>query len=111
MPQVDITSTLALLMGLPVPYSNVGKVDAHMWRVAHGGAAGSTMDEQHLHLHAEEEGHGCSGSGSGRGGSACCCGWLLSYVDALHSNAQQVGLHTSCYLPVGAAGPAACRTW
>lgn len=101
MPQIDITSTLALMMGLLVPYSNVGKVDAHMWRVAHGGAAGSMMEQRQQ----EEEGHGCSGGG----GRACCCGWLHSYVDALHSNAQQVGPHV-CVLPVWAPRPA-CRAW
>ncbi|KAF5835037.1 alkaline-phosphatase-like protein [Dunaliella salina] len=34
MTQLDFTSTLALLLGLPIPYGNVGSVDEHMWAAA-----------------------------------------------------------------------------
>eukprot|EP00967_Tisochrysis_lutea_P072212 scaffold96176_cov19-Tisochrysis_lutea.AAC.2 len=34
MTQLDFTSTLALLLGLPIPYGNVGSVDMHMWAAA-----------------------------------------------------------------------------
>ena len=40
MSQLDFTSTLALLLGLPVPYGNVGSVDAHMWAAAWEGRGG-----------------------------------------------------------------------
>jgi phosphatidylinositol glycan class O len=31
-PQLDLTASLALLMGLPIPFSNVGSVDTSLWR-------------------------------------------------------------------------------
>ncbi|KIY94906.1 hypothetical protein MNEG_13055 [Monoraphidium neglectum] len=40
-PQVDLTPTLALLLGVPIPFGNLGKVPLALWHVlAEGGAAG-----------------------------------------------------------------------
>ena len=37
MPQIDLTPTLSLLLGLPIPWSNLGKLDPQLWRMAAGG--------------------------------------------------------------------------
>ncbi|XRA98809.1 GPI ethanolamine phosphate transferase 3 [Pycnococcus provasolii] len=34
MPQIDLAPTLALLLGIPVPYTSVGRVDRALWRLA-----------------------------------------------------------------------------
>lgn len=34
--QLDLTATFAMLMGVPVPYSNIGGIDPHLWGVLAG---------------------------------------------------------------------------
>lgn len=43
MPQIDLAPTLSLLLGLPVPFSNIGKVDGALWRLATGCVEGKTL--------------------------------------------------------------------
>ena len=40
MPQLDFAATLALLLGVPVPFGSVGRVSAPLWAAAGGDAAG-----------------------------------------------------------------------
>jgi hypothetical protein len=43
LPQVDLTPTLAALLGVPIPFGNVGKVSAELWGFA---AAGQLQGEE-----------------------------------------------------------------
>lgn len=33
MPQIDLTSTLSLLLGIPIPYGNIGKINYELWNL------------------------------------------------------------------------------
>jgi phosphatidylinositol glycan class O len=70
--QLDLTATLAALMGLPIPFSNVGAVDETMW-AALGPAARS----------AARSGGSSGGAGAEESEAAL--------IEALIANAWQVG--------------------
>ncbi len=83
--QLDFTATFAMLMGLPVPYSNMGGVDAALWRV--------------LAQTSRGEGRVCGDGGVGqRDGDVCgggvemgvCGGDTQREFDALMLTAKQV---------------------
>jgi hypothetical protein len=82
MPQIDLTPTVALLMGVPIPYGNLGKVPPQLWRVLAEPAGGSESDP------------GCSGGGGcgGRRGA--------SYAAAVAANAAQVHRYLNHYARV-----------
>jgi len=64
MPQIDFTSTLALLMGVPVPFGNVGSVNEGMWAAAwEGGAEDSnSSSSSDSNSTGSERGESCSHS-------------------------------------------------
>ncbi len=83
MPQIDLAPTLSLLLGLPVPFSSIGKVDAALWRLATGCVEGKTLPVERR--------------------QAC----RAAYRAALHVNAWQVHRYVQAYaaaakLPRGA---------
>lgn len=104
-PQVDFAPTLSLLLGLPPPYSSIGKVDPGVWglllpRHASSGSQGvcsrgagndkSTAADQ-------PNSQTVSSEASGGGSSAALVDWLHGYVDALRCNALQVSRYLAAY--------------
>ncbi|EFJ40222.1 hypothetical protein VOLCADRAFT_120027 [Volvox carteri f. nagariensis] len=125
--QIDLTPTLALLLGLPVPYGNLGRVNRRLWDMAHGegrgradggggGAAAAaaaadtccrgviTPDATAATAAVSTAGHSPpSPAPSGQGGAR------RSYLAALRANAVQVGRYLASYaakagLPSGGLG-------
>ena len=69
MPQINFAPTIAALMGVPLPFGNVGQVSEELWAVAHS-------------LRNHESG-GTSGTNKTEPSQE-------TYVEALRSNAAQV---------------------
>ncbi|GIL64386.1 hypothetical protein Vafri_18224 [Volvox africanus] len=106
--QIDLTPTLALLLGLPIPYGNLGKVNRQLWDMAHGEGKRHTTDhsaggyststncsavtESHTALAATAAADGAEAEYEGALGGA-----LRSYVAALRANAVQVGRYLTSY--------------
>jgi hypothetical protein len=78
--QVDLTPTLALLLGLPIPYGSIGKVPQQLWSVlaANGSSAAAGG-------HAHPDASCALGAGAG------------SYAAALADNADQVHTYLGSY--------------
>jgi hypothetical protein len=95
-PQIDLTPTLALLLGLPIPYGNLGKVPAALWEVfAEGAPSGSGGSGG-----GSGGGGGSSGSeGSGGGGAHPGAG-VGAYASALAANGFQVHRYLNHYARV-----------
>jgi phosphatidylinositol glycan class O len=74
MSQIDLTPTIAHLLGVPIPFGNLGKLPPHLFAAL---AVNSSTD------------------GAGSPTEA----WLSQYAAALHANAQQV-IHNSRYTGV-----------
>ena len=74
LPQLDFAATLARLLGVPIPYGNIGQVNPEMLRLGMLWQFETQEDK--------------------RGAEAYDQAWLAAYVDALLTNAQQVG--TTC---------------
>lgn len=78
--QLDFAATMAAVLGVPTPFSNIGKVTPELYAVA----AGLIQKANHT--------------------AELPCGrisWLHSYLEALQSNSQQVGLNGRCHLKTG----------
>jgi hypothetical protein len=104
-PQIDLTPTLALLLGVPIPFGNLGKAPPQLWAVlaqptgAAGGVYGGNTvnsssswgntEEGRTSSNARDDGSGGSGS-DGWDGSSGVVGWLEAYSVALHRNVLQV---------------------
>lgn len=94
-PQVDLTPTLSLLLGLPIPYGNIGKVPPQLWSVLGGGTSGSSSAALGDGASADSK---CMGERALEGAGACAAdgggdaAWLRSYEAALEANADQVSL-------------------
>lgn len=75
MSQLDFAATLALLLGLPVPFGNVGTVDARMWAAAWEGPVKGRSWGQASGLGGGERREGPGGRGEEalrtRSGSGC----------------------------------------
>lgn len=82
MHQLDWTATFALIMGIPVPYSNLGQLDLDWWHLAY------RHETQPETLQADEVVGECDGS----------CDWLFGYLEALRMNAWQVSLFHCCLM-------------
>jgi len=78
-PQIDLTPTLALLMGVPIPYGNLGKVPAQLWRVLARGGDGDP--------------NAAAAGGEG-------AGWEGGHTAALAANAAQVHRYLNRYATV-----------
>ncbi|KAK3257469.1 hypothetical protein CYMTET_33452 [Cymbomonas tetramitiformis] len=91
MPQLDFAPTMAMLLGVPIPFGSVGRVSAAAWALAGdaprraagvrpGSAGGEDAVEQANSRHME---------------------WLRSYTDALRVNAWQVHRYLESYVDAG----------
>ncbi len=99
--QNDLTPTWALLLGLPVPFGNLGAVNRRLWELGWPGhGAGPTPEAAAVGNAAETVAAGADARGDGGGqDSAQQQGHrfrpmrmrAMGYVEALHSNAIQVG--------------------
>jgi phosphatidylinositol glycan class O len=69
MPQIDFAPSVAALMGVPIPFGNIGRISEELWDVAH--SARAFMNASQVH-----------------DGSLC----QEPYIQALQSNAAQVSL-------------------
>ena len=76
MPQVDFAASLAVSLGLPIPFGSVGKVDPSWWRMA---AAEEREEEEEL----REGREGAEEEGEKKG-------WMYGYERVLRLNAWQV---------------------
>lgn len=72
MSQIDLTPTVAHLLGVPIPFGNLGKLPPHLF-------AALAVDSS------------TGGAGPAAGSSAEA--WLAQYAAALHANAEQVMLY------------------
>ena len=73
--QLDFAATMAAVLGVPTPFSNIGKVTPELYAVAAG-----------LIQRANNTGGlPCDG-----------VSWLQSYLEALQTNSQQVRLNRRC---------------
>ena len=78
MPQVDFAPSIAVMMGVPIPFGNIGQISRLLWDVAHSSTtSGITLSSSKV------EKHGAS--------------WKSAYATALSRNAAQVG---SCLVGV-----------
>ena len=75
--QLDFAATMAAVLGVPTPFSNIGKVTPELYAVAAG------MIQKANHTVARP----CGGTS-----------WLQSYLEALQSNSQQVRLNGQCHV-------------
>ena len=74
--QLDFAATMAAVLGVPTPFSNIGKVIPELYAVAAG-----------LIQKANDTGGlPCDGNA-----------WLQSYLEALQANSQQVRLNGRCH--------------
>ena len=67
MPQIDFAPSVAAIMGVPIPFGNIGQISEELWNVAH--SARAFMNASQV-----------------RDGSLC----QEPYIQALQSNAAQV---------------------
>ncbi|GLI67798.1 hypothetical protein VaNZ11_012086, partial [Volvox africanus] len=106
--QIDLTPTLALLLGLPIPYGNLGKVNRRLWDMAHGegnrhttdhsagGCSTSTNGSAKIESHTSQISTAAvDGASAEYEGTLGCA--LRSYVAALRANAVQVGRYLTSY--------------
>lgn len=97
MPQIDLTPALALLLGLPIPFGNLGKVPEPLWRVL--------AEDLDSDASGAGGGNAAPATGSGNGGSVepgsvrawGRCGGAYSYSAALATNAAQVHRYLNAY--------------
>ncbi|WIA08544.1 hypothetical protein OEZ85_007976 [Tetradesmus obliquus] len=80
MSQIDLTPTVAHLLGVPIPFGNLGKLPPHLF-------AALAVDSS------------TGGAGPAAGSSAEA--WLAQYAAALHANAEQVHAYLNRYAAVG----------
>ncbi|KAL0033440.1 hypothetical protein WJX77_009614 [Trebouxia sp. C0004] len=80
MPQIDFAPSVAALMGVPIPFGNIGQISEELWNVAH--SALTFMNDSHVH-----------------DGGLC----QEPYIHALQSNAAQVHTYLNAYAAHGRA--------
>ncbi len=88
LPQMDLTPTLAALLGLPTPFGNLGKLSAELWQLAAP------------HLPA-------AGAGEAGGKHGLRAAWEDSLAAALLANVRQV--HTYLHTYAGTPGASFSR--
>lgn len=84
MPQIDLTSSLALLLGLPIPFGNLGKVNRRLWQLGHV-LPEVAMAAKAVHVSTGE--NPPAGAADSMAGDAVK---RTSYLEALRVNAVQV---------------------
>ena len=64
MPQVDFAPTLALLLGVPIPFGSVGRVAAGVWALAGGSEAqyAAALGENTRQVHRAMQAYGAAGA-------------------------------------------------
>ena len=64
MPQVDFAPTLALLLGVPIPFGSVGRVAASVWALAGGSEAqyAAALHENTRQVHRAMQAYGAAGA-------------------------------------------------
>ncbi|GLC62228.1 hypothetical protein PLESTB_001857500 [Pleodorina starrii] len=101
-PQIDLTPTLALLLGLPIPYGNLGKVNRRLCALAHAEPGRRTDSRPRPGGDADPA---AGGGGVADGGLAPETTKLRrrggSYVAALRANAVQVDRYLASYAARG----------
>ncbi|KAG2426988.1 hypothetical protein HXX76_012772 [Chlamydomonas incerta] len=95
-PQIDLTPSLALLLGLPIPFGNLGKLSRRLWQLGHGlpGVAGD-------HAGGATGEAGEDPPPAGAGGIAGNGTQRTPYLDALRANALQVDRYLTAYAARG----------
>ncbi|KAA6426392.1 MAG: GPI ethanolamine phosphate transferase 3-like, partial [Trebouxia sp. A1-2] len=80
MPQIDFAPSVAALMGVPIPFGNIGQISEELWNVAHSTSAFMNASQVH--------------------GSSLC---QEPYIEALWLNAAQVHTYLNAYAAHGRA--------
>ncbi|KAG2500532.1 hypothetical protein HYH03_001309 [Edaphochlamys debaryana] len=93
MPQIDLTPSLALLLGLPIPHGNLGRVSRRLWALAHGSDSTPNVTPPPPSPPSPEPSsqpqQPSAHAGAHAGGP--------SYLAALRANAVQVGRYLRAY--------------
>ena len=79
MPQVDFAPSMAALMGVPIPFGNIGRISRPLWNAAHSLARNSPS--------------------SGGRGTEDGVSQQVAFTEALRENAAQVGDYLFSFVP------------
>lgn len=71
MPQVDFAPSMAALMGVPIPFGNIGHISKSLWDVAHSSSSTDAKENQRALADHDDT-------------------WQSTYAAALSKNAAQV---------------------
>ncbi|KAG2425616.1 hypothetical protein HYH02_014990 [Chlamydomonas schloesseri] len=96
-PQIDLTPSLALLLGLPIPFGNMGKLNRRLWQLGHGPWRGTATGRNSGNTGdtVAPAAAAAAGGETGRGAQRA------RYLDALRANAVQVDRYLTAYAARG----------
>eukprot|EP00878_Enallax_costatus_P014400 GHUV01015060.1.p1 GENE.GHUV01015060.1~~GHUV01015060.1.p1 ORF type:complete len:547 (+),score=125.93 GHUV01015060.1:308-1948(+) len=90
MSQIDLTPLVAHLLGVAVPFGNLGKIPPHLYAALAAGQDSGNSSTLGMHYDGAPVDDGASYPD-----------WLMGYADALSANAEQVHRYLNRYAEVG----------